>query len=129
MASTQLEKALLFQQKAIERFGKDKAIIHLDTYVDRNVLCSFTCIVHNEKYEQRPNNFMSSYNGCKTCKKEKKEQLANTLRHTKESLLVAYNKKHNGYYSYENNDFSKYKDWKSIITITCPVHRRFLSRI
>ena len=50
MASTQLEKALLFQQKAIERFGKDKAIIHLDTYVDRNVLCSFTCLVHNEKY-------------------------------------------------------------------------------
>jgi hypothetical protein len=83
-------------------------------YVNSQTKVKIICPEHGE-FEQLPNGHFKS--GCQKCflgKHNKNETI--------EAFLFKANKKHKGYYSY---DEVKYVDSQTKVTITCPKHGKF----
>ncbi len=91
---------------------KNKYTYNKTSYINTHTKVTITCPVHGD-FEQKPVNHLNS-NGCSKC--------SNKYKRTQEEFINECLIKHQGFYSYGD---VVYKNQKSKITITCPVHGDF----
>jgi very-short-patch-repair endonuclease len=107
----------LTQIEAIKRakeIHKDKLSFEKSVYVDMNTRMCVTCPIHGD-FWIKPVNLIHQHQGCKYCSHQ-------SYPSTKEMFVEKANLKFNNKYTYEK---TSYKNNKTKIWVTCPIHGDF----
>jgi hypothetical protein len=113
------EKQKMGKEKFIEKSNevhKYKFNYSLAEYRNNKTSVKIICQEHGE-FKQTPDNHINKKNGCPKC--------CGNSKLSSEELLIKMNKVHNSKYNYS---LENYKNTKSLINITCPIHGEFKCR-